>query len=444
MMLKRNIWLLGVVFLLLTLFVGCSNDDETGGSDNGGESSNGDVVEIEFMGWEASPLETESVKNGLEQFMNENPNIKVTYTPVPNEQYHSKLLTMLAGSSAPDVFFLGSDEYRDFQSRDVLMEITDLLSEDPELSLDDFIDSSKQIMEVDGGVFGVSSTTVSPVLYYNKDLFDEAGLEYPPSNPENAWSWEEFRDVASQLTIKNGDDTEQFGVYGLEALYMNIPLILGNGGDVWADDGSVALNSDVTRDVWQKVKQLRYEDGASPAALTLENIGMNASQMLQTGKVAMIVEGSWALQELATMGFPVGVASLPKIGDEAVTHGQAHVHAAWNNTEHPEEAWELIKFLSSAEYQSDLIHEGLWMPNRVDMYTEEGIAAWHNEAVHPEGFLELAPFFENAQPYPFALGTKIAVRDAITEEMEQYFNDDKSLEEALENIDKRSAEALSK
>ena len=138
---------------------------------------------------------------------------------------------------------------------------------------------------------------------------------------------------------------------------MNIPLILGNGGDVWADDGSVALNSDVTRDVWQKVKQLRYEDGASPAALTLENIGMNASQMLQTGKVAMIVEGSWALQELATMGFPVGVASLPKIGDEAVTHGQAHVHAAWNNTEHPEEAWELIKFLSSAEYQSDLIHE---------------------------------------------------------------------------------------
>lgn len=443
-MFKKKNRLIGIMLLLLVLFVGCNSKDSADNSDGDGQAPDGETIELDFMGWEASPLETESVQNGLDQFMEENPDIKVTYTPVPSEQYHSKLLTQLASSSAPDVFFLGSEEYRDFQSRDVLMDLTNLLEEDPELALDDFIDSSKEIMEVDGGVYGVSSTTVSPVLYYNKTLFDEAGIDYPPSNPENAWTWEEFRNIAKELTVKNGEDTEQFGVYGLENHYMNIALILGNGGNVWAEDGSVALNSEATRDVWGKIKQLRYEDGSSPAAQTLENIGMNASQMLQTGKVAMIVEGSWALQELSTMGFPVGVASLPKTGTEATTHGQAHVHAAWNNTEHPEEAWELIKFLSSAEYQTDLIKEGLWMPNRVDMYTEEGISTWYNEEVHPEGFLELVPFFKEAQAYPFALGTKIAVRDAISEEMEEYFNDDKSLDEALENIDSRSMEALSK
>ncbi|MGP4042082.1 ABC transporter substrate-binding protein [Gracilibacillus sp. D59] len=442
-MLKKCLWLIVMLVTLCVFTVACSNDNKDDNGNGEGESSSSEgIIELEFMGWEASPLETESVKKGLEKFMSENPNIKVTYTPVPNEQYHSKLLTMLAGSSAPDVFFLGAEEYRDFQSRDVLMDLTDTLAEDPDLSLDDFIDSSKQIMEIDGSVFGISSTTVSPVLYYNKDLFDEANIPYPPSNPNEAWTWEEFRDVANQLTIDEGDT--QFGVYGLENLYNNIPLVLGNGGDVWAEDGSLALNSDATSEVWEKVKQLRYEDGASPAAQTLENIGMNASQMLQTGRVGMIIEGSWALQELATMGFPVGVAALPKIGEKAMTHGQAHLHSVWSETEHPEAAWKLVKFLSSEEYQLDLIREGLWMPNRIDMYSEEGIKEWHDESIHPEGFLELAPFFKDAQPYPFALGTKIAVRDAIIEEMEQYFNDDKSLEDALDNIDTRSSEALSK
>ncbi|WP_077623296.1 ABC transporter substrate-binding protein [Sediminibacillus massiliensis] len=441
---KRSLMLvLGALLLSFMVLAGCSDSSSNNakGEEGAGGSDDGKVT-LEFMGWEASPLETESVKNGLDQFMQEHPNIEVKYTPVPNEQYASKLLTMLAGSSAPDVFFLGAEEYRDFQSRDVLMDLTPMLGED--LSLDDFIPSSQEIMEIDGSVYGISSTTVSPVLYYNKDLFDEAGVEYPPSNPEEAWTWDEFKAAAEKLTIKNGDKTEQYGVYGLETVYNHMPLILGNGGEVWTEDGQVALNSPETAEVLEEIKKLRHEDGISPAAQTLESIGMNASQMLQTGKIGMMVEGSWALQELATMGFPIGMAPLPKIGPEPVTHGQAHVHAAWNKTEHPEEAWELIKFLSSEEYQTNLVSEGLWMPNRVDMYSEEGVKAWYNEAVHPEGFLELAPFFKDAEAYPFALGTSIAVRDIINEEMEVYINGDQTLEEAMDKIDKRSAEELAK
>ncbi len=83
----------------------------------------GEQVTIRFMGWEASPLETESVRRGLERFMADNPGIKVEYTPVPGD-YHSKLLTMMAGNAAPDVFFLGSRSYRDFVNRRVLLDLT--------------------------------------------------------------------------------------------------------------------------------------------------------------------------------------------------------------------------------------------------------------------------------------------------------------------------------
>ena len=76
------------------------------------------------------------------------------------------------------------------------------------LKLEDFIPMDQDKMLVDGKIYGTSSCVVAPVLYYNKDLFDKAGPPYPPSNPEEAWTWDEFLEIAKQLTIEeNGRST---------------------------------------------------------------------------------------------------------------------------------------------------------------------------------------------------------------------------------------------
>ena len=85
------------------------------------------------------------------------------------------------------------------------------------------------------------------------------------------------------------------------------------------------------------------------------------------------------------MDFPVGVAPLPVFKVPA-TAGTAHLHSIWINTPHPEAAWRLVKFLSSKEYQIDLVRSGLWMPNRTEMYTESGMREWLDPKVHPPGF----------------------------------------------------------
>ena len=95
-------------------------------------------VTITFMGWEASPLETESVLNGIKLFESKNPDIKVEYTPI-NGTYAEKLLTMIAGDAAPDTFFMGMGEYRNFQEKGVLLDLTDYFN--AEYKLDDFIPS---------------------------------------------------------------------------------------------------------------------------------------------------------------------------------------------------------------------------------------------------------------------------------------------------------------
>ena len=128
-----------LLFLVMTMLVsivlaGCQSKESTS------ESSEGDIVTLKFMGWEASPLETESVKNGITKFEELNPTIKVEYTPVPGDQYASKLLTMMAGDAAPDVFFLGASDYRSFQERDVLLDLTAYF--ESELNINVFIPSS--------------------------------------------------------------------------------------------------------------------------------------------------------------------------------------------------------------------------------------------------------------------------------------------------------------
>ncbi|HHV93870.1 MAG TPA: sugar ABC transporter substrate-binding protein, partial [Firmicutes bacterium] len=259
----------------------------------------GAKIKLQFMGWEASPFETQSVMKGLKLFMEQNPDIEVEYIAGRFEEHHTKLLTMMAGGAAPDVFFLAAEPfYRDFQKRNVLYDITSFF--DSEFELDDFIPIDQAKMLIDGHIYGISSCIVAPVLYYNMDLFDAAGIPYPPSHPDEMWSWDEFVAVAKKLTIKQGNRTVQFGAYGFENAPPWIPMIWSNEGEIFSEDYSrcVLAEDDNAKEVLRKILDLRVVHGASPDASYMENMGMSAAQMLQTGRVAMLADGSWALQEL--------------------------------------------------------------------------------------------------------------------------------------------------
>lgn len=438
-------WSAATVFLLIIalLLSACGGgNDKAAESPKGSASSAGDKpqsgkqeqVTLKFMGWEVSPLETESVKKGLDLFMKENPNIKVEYTTIPGgTQYVAKMQALVLGNEAPDVFFLQSDYYRDFVKRKSLLDITDKVN--AEGVADDLIDSAVKLSTVDNKYYGIESCIVAPVLYYNKDLFDNAGVAYPPTDPNKAWTWQEFVDVAKKLTVKNGVKTEQYGVYGLENYYMTIAEIMSNGGNWFSEDlTKSAANTPEVKEVLQAISDLRKKDGVSPEAKLLTNSGMSPAQMLQTGKIAMLVDGSWSLQELSHMNFKVGMAVLPKFKD-AVTHGQAHLHVASANTEHPEEAWKLIKFLSSEEYQLMNVKAGLWLPNHKSLYTEEGIRKWLTPGVHPDGFKDMIPYFTSSKPYPYALLSSQKIQEDTTAELDKFFIGNQSVDDTVKNIE---------
>lgn len=426
---KRMLSIMLSVALLCTLFVGI------------GSAVAAETVTITFSGWEASPLETESVRKGIELFESKNPNIKVEYVPLGKyDDYATKLLTSMAGNAAPDVFFLGAAMYASYIDKGVLLDLTDNFYS--VYKDEDFIPSALNIMKRDGKIFGVSSCTVSQILFYNKDVFDAAGEAYPPSNPDEAWTWDQLREVAKRLTVGEGEIKDMYGFYFNNMVGFNETIMLQVDNKMFSDDFTKFTGNDPkVIAAFDAIRNLRLVDGVMPSSSTLTNVGMNGAQMLQTGKIAMLADGSWALQELATLGFPVGMAPLPKF-DISTTQGQAHVHSAWNKTQHPEEAWKFLEFISGNEYQTDLVRSGLWMPNRSYLYTDEGVATWYDEKVHTSAYLDMLSYFEDAPSMPNALLGSGEMETLETEMFDEIFKNDRDIAEVMAEFETRADKIL--
>ena len=116
---------------------------------------------------------------------------------------------------------------------------------------------------------------------------------------------------------------------------------------------------------------------------------MNSMQMLASNKLAILADGSWALQDIAKLGFEYGAGVLPKM-KEPMTAGTAHLHVISSDTENVDASWKLLAYLSSDDYQRGLCKVGLWLPSHTSLLTPDGLATWITPGVHPTGYDKIA------------------------------------------------------
>jgi multiple sugar transport system substrate-binding protein len=115
---------------------------------------------------------------------------------------------------------------------------------------------------------------------------------------------------------------------------------------------------------------------------------MTNEQMLNAGRLAMLVGGSWQLawtNPTTMTDITLGVGALPKMQTPA-TYMQAHFDAIMASTPHPDEAWQWLRFLVTPFYSNQFMRIGLWLPSQTAQTTEEGMAEWLTEGIHPSNF----------------------------------------------------------
>ncbi len=340
-------------------------------------------AELVFTYW-GSSFERQAVKKVIQQFNQQHANIRVRAQHIPNSNYATKLLTMVATGTAPDVAYIPDARISKLASAGRLMDLSDYFQNDSEAST-----RMPQIYyKVQDKIVGANCGNEIVILYYNKQVFDQAGLAYPPATAEEAWSWEEFVAICQKLTIdRNGYDAsspnfeaEHIATYAVafpQSMLFSLPFIYSNGGQVASNDGQkLLLNQPAAVEALQQIQDLIYRYHVAPTPSTLQSMP-SSSFMLQTGKVAMDITGHWKILDLNQMGFDWGMGVLPYFKEPTTILCGAAL-GIFTSSKHQDEAFELFQALGNT-VSNDLFGNGLWMPLHVEDCTEPTrISQWLN------------------------------------------------------------------
>lgn len=403
-----------------------------------------DKVILTYAFW-GSLNEKQAKERMIEKFMEKYPWITVRYIYEPGD-YTTKLITMYASNKAPDVYMLYKHTALQWAEQGKLYNLKSFLDADNEINVNSLIGNA--IMYWDKGkVAGIKVTEESFALYYNADLFQEAGVELPPAKAEEAWSWEQFLLAAKKLTIdRNGHNAlnpafdpqhiTQFGVrFNTWMWHLMVP---SNNTSVIAPDGSrMNLNDPAVIDAVQKLADLIYVHHVAPTPIQEKNLPQPALAM-QSRKIAMDLNGQWVQLDLGAAGVNYGVGVLPKLKtSKTIQFGEPLVMAS--TTKHPKEAWLFYKWQLDSENSIDLHASGLWMPLLKSYYMKpELIARWADVSPgHPSGYQDavMRQTIENGvNSFDYYLKNNEKITSILHPALDQVWLGKKSVKEAFESV----------
>ena len=299
-----------------------------------GESSGGDIT-LSYAIWDEN--QKPAMEDIAAAYTEEHPNVTIEIQVTPYKEYFTKLQTAVTGGSAADVFWMNGPNFQLYASNGQLAPLDDVDASDYPQGLVD-------LYTYDDALYGAPKDFDTVALWYNKTLFDAAGVEYPSAG----WTWDDFTTAAAKLTDPaNG----RFGVaasqYGQENFYNSIAQA---GGEVISADGTESGYGSPEAlegvELWTDL----IADGSSPTAQQMTDT--NPVDCFLSGKVAMFQNGSWAAiayADNADIGDSVDVAPLPAgpEGNQSVIHGVGNVANA--KSAHVEEAKDFAAFASGEQ-----------------------------------------------------------------------------------------------
>lgn len=303
--------------------------------------------EIRVGSWDSGDA-LEPFNNAIAAFQAKYPSVTVKLESVP-QGYGDKLLTQFAAGTAPDVFQVGDGDVSKFAAQGVLEPLDPYINGDNPLDMSVFFEGVANIGKVNDQYYLLTKDYSPLVLYYNKALFDAAGVEYPTED----WTWDDMLAAAQQLTIPG----QQWGLmipnsWGDPLWLRGIsPLIYQNGGSLISEDGTKTtgfMNSPETVAAIQWYVDLFLKHKVSPTKADVEALA--GQDLFQTGKVAMLWTGRWPLKDfLANTKLNFGTSGLP-----AGPKGKANSicwagFAVYSKSQNKDAAWAFAKWIAAEQ-----------------------------------------------------------------------------------------------
>jgi multiple sugar transport system substrate-binding protein len=305
-------------------------------------------------------------------FTTKNPGTTISIEPVSGS-YDDKILTNVAGGTPPDVFLQGGRDFGLFVSKGVLLDLSPLIARD-HYDTGDFFAVCMQLTTWKGKVYGLPDDLNLLGLYYNKDLFDKAGVAYPPTTwGAPNWSWQDFADTARKLTVTSGGQATQYGAdFGGYDPTGIAPVIWSYGGDFLDQNWTKSLmDQPAAESAVSYLQTLVVKDKVAPTPADLAKQGSNPRFF--AGAVGMRVAGAFfsnpASQSIKSFSWDVAALPSGPAGAFSATGGSQG--ASWSvavGSTQQDDAWQLTQWMASPASLTTLTEHG-WIGARKSIGT---------------------------------------------------------------------------
>lgn len=256
-----------------------------------------DTLELQWAVVPYQPHFVEIPEQISEMYMEAHPNVRIEVTSIPNDQFFTTIPTLVAAGEVPDVMFNHGGNEEAFAAAGVTLDLTPWMTngnrDEWPLQIEDFDEGFLGLMTTtDGEIHSLPVAADASVMFFNKDLFDEAGLDYPSAD----WTYEDLHDYARALTKELPNGTMQYGfVFDPVQSHNAIPGPGAAGFTV----SSLNANNEFNFNSPRAVEGWRYffdglSEGWSMPVDEIEDLGgyLNAFAL---GRVAMIHAARWAV-----------------------------------------------------------------------------------------------------------------------------------------------------
>lgn len=367
---------------------------------------------VRYMNFTSNDGHEKDLDAIVSAFEEEHPDIDVQVETVPFDDYFTKLQTSIAGQSAADVVDLNYENFVSYAGSGALAALEGV-------DASAYQDSLLESFALDGTQYGLPSSYSDVVLFYNTDLFDAAGLDYPSAE----WTWTEEKAAAEALTDR---DAGVWGDYQPVSFHEFYKALAQTGGDFLTEDGTATAF-----DGPEGVAAATWLVGKQGTVMPTEADGAGTpdfdKDLFIDGKLAMWHSGIWMFDALAeTEGLNWDVVVEPGDTTKAsalFTNGVA----VTAQSKEPVAAQEFAQFLTSSQVAVDTRVEASWeLPPTAD---EDALAPYLDKT--PPANRQAVLDALDAVVLPPVVAAQQEMQDAIDDELSDAAAGRKGVEEAL-------------
>lgn len=359
-----------LVFALLLSACGSagSTGSQSAGEQSSGSNTEGETV-LRYLGY-GDEITYNVTMDAVARFEESHPGVSVEVEFAPTTtwgEFANKLASRVGTGEDVDIVGVAIEGTRLLVDKGLLAPLNEYMENDPEAQdlKDDIAPALLEGFTVDGQLYELPREWNSMVIVYNTKMFDEAGIPYPSAD----WTWEEFADIAQQLTTGEGED-KVWGFANYYGTIQTMPWLITNGASILDESmENSALNTPEAIEAMQFVNDLNFKYKCSPVL----EAGTDVIQLFAAGRIAMI--GGWqglfpTFQQTGFKDYDVQVwpANKEDVSRTIVGMGGMGITASSPNKDL---AWELLKELTSRETIQALADQGAAIPCRQSAGTSE-------------------------------------------------------------------------